>query len=85
MENELKPCPFCGGKAYLEKSSRGFVKAKPTKVAFVRCTVCDARSTRFDLAQYGRTSKSKEANAEAIKAWNGRAEDGNFLKRVSRV
>lgn len=74
--DKLKSCPFCGGEAYLEMSHRAFIKARTTKVAFVRCTVCEARSGRVPLSDYGCTSRSIEANNKAIEAWNRRAEDG---------
>ena len=70
---ELKPCPFCGGKPYLETHHRAFINAKTTKVAFVRCRDCEARSNRFELETFGRTSYSHEANLKAIEAWNRRA------------
>lgn len=74
--NELKPCPFCGGKPYLETHHRAFIKAKTTRVAFVRCRECEARTQRFELTDFGRTSHSEEANKKAIEAWNRRADDG---------
>ena len=72
---ELKPCPFCGGKPYLETSHRAFIKAKTTKVAFVRCRSCEARTGRFELSAFGRSSFSEEANRRAIDAWNRRCAD----------
>lgn len=70
---ELKDCPHCGGKAYLERCHRAFVDAKSTRVAFVRCTECNARSGRFRLLDYG-TSKnhSEVAEQKAVDAWNKR-------------
>ncbi len=69
---ELKPCPFCGGEAYLETRHRAFVKAQTTRVAYVRCTKCEARSARFELKAYGCSSSSAEANRKAIEAWEMR-------------
>ena len=69
---ELKPCPFCGGKPYLETRHRAFIKAQTTRVAFVRCTECNARTNRFELQSFGCTRSSKEANTKAIEAWNRR-------------
>ena len=72
---ELKPCPFCGGKPYLETRHRTFINAKTTRVAFVRCTACEARTQRFALIDFGCTSFSYEANKRAAEAWNRRAEE----------
>ena len=68
----LKKCPFCGGRAYLEKSHRAFIDGKTTKVAFVRCTVCNARSGRVKISDYGCSSKSQEACDVVADAWNRR-------------
>lgn len=70
----LKPCPFCGGKARLEQSHRAFINSKSTKVAFVYCTECNARSGRVNLADYGCTSHSDEACQKVVEAWNRREE-----------
>lgn len=72
-ETKIKPCPLCGGRAYLERSHRAFIDAETTKVTFVRCTVCNARSGRVNIADYGRTSSSIEASNKAVAAWNRRA------------
>lgn len=72
---ELKPCPFCGGAPQLEKKHRAFINAQSTRVALVRCRVCNARSGRFELRDYGCTNSSSEANAAAAAAWNRRASD----------
>ena len=71
-DTDLKPCPFCGGEAYLETNHRAFVRGESTKVAFVRCRRCNARTGRFELSEYGRTSYSGEANRLAKEAWNRR-------------
>jgi len=76
---DLKPCPFCGGKAILERSHRAFIKAQTTRVAFVRCKECNARSGRFNLEDYGKTSRSQEAEQAAVDAWNKRTEEGDIL------
>ena len=68
----LKPCPFCGGRAYLEKSHRAFINAQTTRVSYVRCTKCNARTERVPFEKYGKTSHSTEAEVEAVKAWNRR-------------
>ena len=51
-EIKLKPCPFCGGKPYLETNHRAFINAKTTKVAYVWCRNCNARTERIPLEKY---------------------------------
>lgn len=83
MENKynLKPCPFCGGKARLEKSSRGFIEGKSTRIAYVYCLECNARSPRFKLEDFGSTSHSMKANELAIEAWNRRTDGVSWVKQ----
>jgi len=69
----LRECPFCGGKAMLEKSHRAFIDGKTTRVSFVRCKECNARSGRQKIGDFGHTSSSVEANRIVIEAWNRRA------------
>ena len=71
----LKPCPFCGGKPYLERHHRAFINARTTRVALVRCTVCEARSPRFELALFGTRNHSGTAELLAVEAWNRRRND----------
>lgn len=73
-EIKLKSCPFCGGKPYLETNHRAFINAKTTKVAYVWCRSCNARTERIPLEKYGKTSHSLEAESDAMKAWNNRVE-----------
>ena len=58
---ELKPCPFCGGKAK-------YIYRMPYNV--VKCTKCKV---------FGKTIvdsyEQQDGKAEAIEAWNRRAED----------
>ena len=68
----LLPCPFCGGKPYLERCSRGFINAQSTKIAYVRCLQCNTRSKRVPVSDYGKTSQSREAEREVVNAWNSR-------------
>lgn len=62
---ELKPCPFCGGKAeyYCEEhdwSDWGYISTAKYYDAYVECEKCGARTELFDTKQ------------EAIDAWNKR-------------
>lgn len=71
---KIKSCPFCGGKPYLERSQRGFVNGVSTRVCFVRCKKCNARSPRLDLHDYGHTSHSLQALEDVIEMWNTRTD-----------
>lgn len=70
----LLRCPFCGAHAYMEEHSRAFINGSSTLVAYVRCKKCNARSGRFPLSKYGKSSHSIEACVDAAKAWNQRTE-----------
>ena len=67
--NDLKPCPFCGGKAQEKFVKRPglFPTLKfpyTTHTVYIRCEVCLASSgVRF-------------VREEAIEAWNRRADNG---------
>ena len=62
---ELKPCPFCGGKAVLEHEHAG------AGYSYIRCTECRVKGLTF-IRKFERSS-----DQEAIEAWNRRAEDEN--------
>lgn len=66
---ELTPCPFCGGRPYIENNHRSFVKGESTRVALIRCMECNAKSQKFDIREYGRSGACRAA----IAAWNRRA------------
>ena len=72
MYYNLKPCPHCGGEAYLERKHRAFIHAQTTRVAFVRCTECNARSGRYKLEDYSTRNASTEAERLAVESWNRR-------------
>lgn len=67
MGYEMKTCPFCGGMPYLERNHRAFINAKTTRVAFVRCKDCNARSCRYELGD-----NPAEAKQMAVDHWNMR-------------
>lgn len=60
MANELKPCPFCGCKAWV--SEHTCIKGRPTYY-HTHCTGCGVS----DL-------KHHKSTEEAIEAWNRRVE-----------
>ena len=64
MENELKPCPFCGGNAEIREHTR-IAKQKRYTYFRVGCEDCGLRFPKFS-----------ETIADAIEAWNRRCNDG---------
>ena len=62
---ELKPCPFCGGKALLDHVQTGL------GASYIRCEKCGLESIRF--------IKSFEVASDdrVIEYWNRRADNGN--------
>lgn len=70
VQGELKPCPFCGGKASVREA---FSVVPGKKLArFVRCDECGACTDTF-LLHTG--SNPKTAVKKAVKAWNKRAKE----------
>ena len=62
---ELKPCPFCGGKALLSHDHAGI------GASYVRCEKCGLESIRF-LRSFEYASDDR-----AVEFWNRRADDEN--------
>lgn len=62
--SKLKPCPFCGCKANIQKRTFG----DNTGYAFVSCESCGASTKNFHK------SLDYCAVEEAIKVWNRRTE-----------
>ena len=72
MMEQLKPCPFCGGKA---KIQYGFPNQQGNrhKEVFVKCKVCNAKTKT--IKQYPFT-KWEDCLKTAIYLWNRRADNG---------
>lgn len=68
MNNVLKPCPFCGGEACVQTTTKSHIPA-----AFVYCKKCNSVSALFLD-----TKRDGTFLFDAIDAWNRRAgEEGN--------
>ena len=70
---ELKPCPFCGGEAKVQKDVHS-IDGGLRLFYYVRCCLCGAIAG-FKLECYPR-QKEHKAKREAIDAWNRRADNG---------
>lgn len=70
MTEELKNCPFCGGKAELKRSSLTCTFYD----VYIDCFDCKSSSPRFSVDEYDDKTKIK-AKEDAMKAWNTRAKD----------
>ena len=63
---ELKPCPFCGGKAVLDHSS-GLTLS--LSMSYIRCNKCGAKTRMFAI------STAESSDRQAAEAWNRRVKD----------
>jgi Lar family restriction alleviation protein len=84
MREELKPCPFCGGKARLQyaNGSYGYYPAKLQ----VRCQGADCPAqTRFFNHGERDYDDTPVAEAKAIAAWNRRAPDAALIEAGDRL
>lgn len=73
MNDELKPCPFCGGKPKLGHSSGswGYYAARD----WVECSGCGVHATSFEDEIYDwgkRRQVSVDSKSKAAEAWNRR-------------
>ena len=65
---ELKPCPFCGGKAVLSHKTEW-----DEKCSYVYCTTCSIRTAGVPV------SSEYSSDEKAVKVWNrreGECQDG---------
>ena len=65
---ELKPCPFCGGKAHIYRTC-GY---SPEEIIFVGCENCEASATPKRMISFNPDDDERKA----IEAWNRRADNG---------
>ena len=61
---ELKPCPFCGGKAkmYAGNLLRSDSDNEMIKVLYLRCTSCGAKSGAYTRAEMAKEAWNRRAN-----------------------
>ena len=77
---ELKPCPFCGGKATMDQTSYGTKDGSACLGFKICCVKCHATAPRADghvlvkLGMNGEVFTWQDDRQEACKAWNRRAE-----------
>lgn len=78
-EKELKPCPFCGGKAFLKD---GKPETFGTFEALVICKNCSASVvgvSRINFATHRFEKNGYDtAQKQAVKAWNRRSDNGKL-------
>lgn len=67
MENELKPCPFCGGNAHITT----YLGKKP--IVYIECNDCKALMGNPRMMTSALKGKLYfESRDELINAWNSR-------------
>lgn len=65
MNESLKPCPFCGGKAQLEHELKG------NGYSYVHCLKCGLHSVMFMRCF------EESSDLKAVEYWNRRADNEN--------
>lgn len=81
---ELKPCPFCGGEAVIEKVSSGYNCRggfiETYKAGCITCKIYFKRESEFYM-ENTQPVFMKNGYEDAVKAWNTRyGEDGEHGK-----
>ena len=77
---ELKPCPFCGGEAYIFETPTYHTRSHPYSI---RCNLCDL-FFGWD-ADRGKCGGLYETREEAAAAWNRRADDTGWIPTKDRL
>lgn len=75
---ELKPCPFCGGRAAIYSSTKNIFL--DDTAAWCYCTKCKSRGAEFED-----TKNNGEFVIKAIEAWNRRVNDERRLHRPRKA
>ena len=79
LENALKPCPFCGGKAVFFVKNHTASETKSYWRIGVYCTKCDLTSSKLysltlALGTNAEIQTIKDERQHAVDDWNRRAE-----------
>lgn len=81
MQNELNPCPFCGGKAVLVVNSHEHFETRNTLHVKVACSCCHISTQLYKCQtpdQLGQTighKPYKQAVKEIYELWNRRVDN----------
>lgn len=78
---ELKPCPFCGGKANLERIDKGYNSVCFTETYVVSCSDCKCNLNKEFKSSIDRSVETGDfmigidGRAWAIEEWNKRSNE----------
>lgn len=79
---ELKPCPFCGGKAEFDQTGYGATDHSSVELRFaIRCKKCGATAPdaygyiAINLSSNGELNVWHDDKSKAIAAWNRRTRE----------
>lgn len=81
MSKELKPCPFCGGKAYTKVVSRDYLPTGYSIGVELCCKKCDfymRGQTVFEVDEFMNVKIVSGGVQHMIENWNRRANDGKI-------
>ena len=76
MSEELKPCPFCGGKAEIHIGPNMVDKKSGRYEPSITCESC---GIGFLACHFGRGFCEETANDITVEFWNRRAETGRAM------
>lgn len=77
MENKLKPCPFCGGKAVFQTKSNSSSNRGVGVEFEIECEECGVKlpkryKVEFSLTETGGINPGHDDRKRAVEEWNQR-------------